>query len=980
VAHRIEVFALAEDTRAAVRQKKLKRLGFPVDRVEIVDTYTIDKDFSAEELAKIGSALANPVVQGFAVDKPAPATSFSCVVEVGFQPGVTDNIGATAKEIIEDLLKVKFADDEKVYTSQVTLLTGADGTVTAEIGQAVGESLANPLIQRIMVNQTGTRVPKVLLKHEPKVDKVDINLPDEELTKLGKEGVPNADGTRRGPLALDLTSLKAIQEYFARAGRTPTDVEIESLAQTWSEHCKHTIFAATLDEIKDGIYQYYIKRATNEIRATRAKEGKDFCVSVFKDNSGGIIFDDAWLVTDKVETHNSPSALDPFGGAITGIVGVNRDAMGFGLGAKPVANRYGFCFADPRDEKPLYRGPNKSQKMLSARRIMDGVIDGVNSGGNCSGIPTPQGFMFFDKSYKGKPLVFVGTVGLIPREINGKPSHEKCARPGDKIVVAGGRVGMDGIHGATFSSEAMDSGSPSTAVQIGDPITQKKMSDAIVKEARDMELYSSITDNGAGGLSCSVAEMAKESGGCSVVLDDVPTKYHGLDPWQIWISESQERMTLAVPPEHLDAFIDLMKRRGVETTVIGEFTDSGRCQVTYHGETIMDIDLDFLHDGLPHKTLTSTYTKATHEEPTATCSANLTDTLLGMMARPNLCSFDFVSHQFDHLVQGETIIGPLHGKGRVNGRASVIAPVLSSKKGVVLSQGLYPAYSEIDTYDMAACSIDTAIRNALSVGGSLDTLALLDNFCWCSSDEPERLGQLKEAARACYESATAYLTPFISGKDSMFNDFKGYDSEGNKIKISVLPTLLISSFGVIDDYKKCLTLDPKFAGDLVYILGETHEELGGSEYFASMNFIGNKVPKVSVENAMKLYKAFEAAAQKGLMASAESIAAGGLGASLARTAIAGGLGLEISLAPLSGAAPLRPDSLLFSESQSRFLVTVNPARQAEFEAAFAGLPVVKIGTVTATPRLLIRGANDETLVDTDIATLDNAYRCTFKGF
>ncbi|EKD64023.1 MAG: hypothetical protein ACD_51C00097G0010 [uncultured bacterium] len=978
--HRIEVGSRVADTRALVRKKRFPKMK----DVFLLDVYTIDKDLSAANLEKAGDALANPVTQYFSVDKPCKTPVFDWALEIGFLPGVTDNVGHTAKEIVQDLLKVKFHEQEAVYTSQVTLIKGK---FTREEVRTIGESLANPLIQRIYVKSAeeykrdggmGIIVPRVKLAHEPSVDEVNLDLSDDELAKIGKAGIANKDGTRRGPLALDLDSMKVIKNHFDKEGRKPTDIELESLAQTWSEHCKHTIFAASMDEIKDGIYKYYIKRATNEIRAKKGK--KDFCVSVFKDNSGGIEFDDKWIVTDKVETHNSPSALDPFGGAITGIVGVNRDSIGFGMGAKPVANRYGFCFADPNDEDPIYKGANNTQKMLSPRRIMNGVIDGVNSGGNCSGIPTPQGFMYFDKRYKGKPLVFVGTVGLIPKKVCGAPSWEKEAQPSDKIVVIGGRVGLDGIHGATFSSEAMDSGSPSTAVQIGDPITQKKLSDAVVKEARDMGLYNSITDNGAGGLSCSVAEMAKECGGCYVNLDEVPLKYPGLDPWQIWISESQERMTLAVPPKKLKQFIDLMDRRGVETTVIGDFNASGKCEVIYKGKKIMNIDLGFLHDGLPEKSLTTVYTKVKHAEPEEqdtrhkTQTADLTKVLHDMMARQNTGSFDFVSHQFDHVVQGETIVGPLHGKGRVNGRASVIAPVLTSEKGVVLSQGLNPKYSDIDTYHMSSCAIDTAIRNAVSVGGDIDKLAILDNFCWCSSDDRERLGQLKEAARACYDYATTYGTPFVSGKDSMFNDFKGYDSCGNKVLISVPPTLLISSFGVIDDYSKCVTLDAKFAGDLVYIIGDTADETGGSEYFDYLGFIGNKIPHVDAKKALKIYRVMRDAMKKDLIASCESVWLGGLGVSFARVAVAGQMGLDIDLK-----TSLSPDSALFSESQTRFVVTINPKNKSSFENMFKGLPIHLAGQVRKDDKFSIK-MNGKNIVKSDVKTLDKFYRLPFKNY
>jgi phosphoribosylformylglycinamidine synthase subunit PurSL len=1006
--HRIEVGSVVPDTRASVRKDGLCQLDFGgrVSDVEVVDVFTIDKDFNSDEMMKIGSALSNPVTQRFAVDgacevgimEDNAAGGRVWAVEVGFLPGVTDNIGTTSREIIEDLLKVKFEDGEAVYTSQVTFVRG---DLSREEAQAIGESMANTLIQRIHVKSAeeykhdggmDTVVPKVNLEHKPRVDEVDLNISDEELRKIGKEGIANSDGTRRGPLALDMDYLQTIKEHFASLGRKATDLELESLAQTWSEHCKHTIFAAQMDEIEEGIYKYYIKRATNDVRA--AKGDKDFCVSVFHDNAGGIVFDENWIISDKVETHNSPSALDPFGGAITGIVGVNRDTVGFGKGAKPVINRYGYCFADPRDSSPIYKGTGKTQKMLPPRRILEGVVEGVNVGGNCSGIPTPQGFMHFDSRYKGKPLVFVGTVGLIPRKVCGKPSWEKKAQAGDKVVVVGGRVGQDGIHGATFSSEVMDSGSPSTAVQIGDPITQKKFSDAIVKEARDLDLYNSITDCGAGGISCSIAEMARECGGCSVDLDKVPLKYPGLDPWQIWISESQERMTLSIPPEKVGDFMNLMERRGVEATVVGEFTDSGKCEVFYEGQTVMDLDLDFLHDGLPKRFLKTTYTRPEYKEPDFTCPADLTKTFVDLVGRLNVASFDFVSHQYDHVVQCGHVLGPLAGRGRVNSKASVSAPVLGSHKGVALSQGINARYGDIDTYHMAACAIDTAVRNTVAAGVNLDKLALLDNFCWCSSNEAERLGQLKETARACYDYAVAYGTPFISGKDSMFNDFSGFDEDGKPVKISVPPTLLVSSIGVVDDFRKSPSLEAKFAGDSVYVLGETREELGASEYFDYMEFVGNKVPQVDAEKNMKTYRAVEAAIGGGLLASCESVSLGGLGVSLARAAIGGGLGMDLSLAEMpcasdaergasadgSGAASggkCRPDFALFSETQGRFVVTVAPDKQAAFEKHFgdAGVPFGKLGTVRDNDAFVI----DE-VVKTDISTLNESYRLIFKNY
>lgn len=985
---RIEIGYKSINTRANVLLKKIHNAGFSeLNNITIIDVYTIDKKLREKQLIAIASSLTNPITQAFSIqqesEKKILSTKFSFAIEIGFLPGVTDNVATTTKEMTEDVCKVKFEKSENVYTSQLLLL---DGTISRAQTLQIASMLYNPLIQRMHLKSYSEFkkdqgmdfvVPQVHLSQKQTVTTVDLNVSDDELITIGKQGVANTDGTRRGPLALDLTYMKTIQQYFKKLGRNPTDIEIETLAQTWSEHCKHTIFADPIDEVNEGLFKAYIKKATVDIRKKKAE--KDNCISVFTDNSGGIEFDDEYMVTHKVETHNSPSALDPFGGAVTGIVGVNRDAMGFGLGAKPVANFYGYCFADPRIDIPLYKDQKKTMKMLSSRRIMDGVIDGVNAGGNQSGIPTPQGFVYFDERYRGKPLVFVGTVGLIPKKIGKKLSHIKKAMPGDLIVVVGGRVGKDGIHGATFSSEALDSGSPATAVQIGDPITQKKMSDALIKEARDMHIYNSITDNGAGGLSCSVAEMAKESGGALVHLEKVPLKYPGLDPWEIWISESQERMTLSIPKKNWDTFNNLMQRRGVEATIIGEFTTSGKCIVTHNGKTIVDIAMDFLHDGLPQRPLHTIDTITNYPEPKIRNTKDLNKSLLGMLERLNITSYEYISQQYDHIVQGNAVLGPLQGRGRINADASVFRPVLSSNKGVVMSQALYPTYSEIDAYKMAACSIDTAIRNAVAIGANPDSLSLLDNFCWCSSNEPERLSQLKHAAKACYDYAVEYEAPYISGKDSMFNDFKGYDEQGKPVKISILPTLLISSFGVINDITKTVSLDAKNTNDAVYILGETFDELGGSEYFQSNNTIGNTIPSVDALKNKKLYKAFYKAVQKNLIASSISIGRGGILIALAKKAIGGKLGITINSKKLPGKT-IRDDYALYSESQGRILVTVAKEYTQAFEKIMAGNAFAKIGTVTKEQKLVVKGQDGNEIVNINLERAMKAYKKTFSEY
>lgn len=984
--YRIEVHPRLDETgidsRGRVLLEKAKKTLPELKSIRVVDVYTLVGDISADQVQKLAAALTQPVTQRFSIssdseNRTAENTGFDYAVEVGFLPGVTDNVAHTVKDIIGDL----FGDIElEVYSSRLMLL---EGGISAENAAAFSASQHNPLIQRAHIKSAAEFIrdggmdfvaPKVKLSAMPVADEVNLDVSDEELELIASKGIANKDGSRRGPLGLSLEYIKAIRDYFRDVEkRNPRDIELETLAQTWSEHCKHTIFANAIGEIRDGIYKHFIRRATEDIRKRRGND--DICVSVFKDNSGAIVFDDNWLITDKVETHNSPSALDPFGGAITGIVGVNRDSLGFGLGAKPVINRYGFCFADPRTNPEYYRAPGKKNKMLSPRTIMDGVIHGVNVGGNCSGIPTPQGFAYFDERYAGKPLVYVGTVGIIPRKIDEDPSYVKSAENGDCIVMIGGRVGKDGIHGATFSSVALDAGSPSTAVQIGDPITQKKFSDAIIRDARALRLYNAITDNGAGGLSSSVGEMAEGSGGFELNLDKVPLKYPGMAPWEIWISESQERMTLAVPPEKLEQFVALMAARGVEATAIGTFTNSGRAVIKWRNEVLMDMSMEFLHDGNPPKTLSVKEIRFNLSEPKSAEPTDHAATLIDMLARPNICSKEFIATQYDHEVQGTSVLKPLQGKGRVFAEATVTRPVLSSPKAAVTSHGLAPRYSDIDCYHMAAASIDIAVRNAVAAGCGLERLAILDNFCWCDSENPERLWQLKRAANACYDVAVAYGTPYISGKDSMFNDFRGYDANDKPVTVSVPPTLLVSALGVIDDALEAVSLDAKIAGDMIYVIGVTRDELGGSEYYDMLGFTGANVPVLDVICTTKDYRNYHDAVKQRLVASAIAVNMGGIGVALAKKLIGGELGAKIDLGRLQHCDELKSHQRLYSETLGRILVTVAPENQKAFEEAMRGTSLSYIGRITEEPVLEIKG-----LFEVQVSALAESYKSTFRDY
>ncbi len=987
---RIEVVSKVEDSRAEVRAKSLREAGFDVNKIELVDAYTLDAELPPEQLESVAEGLRNPVVQDAFTKSHLPG-EFDWAVEIGFHPGVTDNVGHTVSEGIEARLGRKIP----VGSSQVMFISG---NLSEEQVCKLADGLYNPVIQRAKIksreqylNDKGmnTVYPRVNLHQQPTAALVDLlHVDDKELETIGKKGVANADGSRNGPLSMSLEYMKAVQAYFKEKGRNPTDVELESIAQTWSEHCKHTIFANPItmtyglghsERVAEGIFKKFIKGSTAQIR--KRKGDKDFCVSLFSDNAGVIRFDETHNISYKVETHNSPSALDPFGGAITGIVGVNRDPMGTRKGHKCVANVYGYCLGDPRDKSKLFKGPNFTQEMLSSKRIGLGVIDGVNVGGNCSGIGTELGFAIYDQRYSGKPVVYVGTVGL-EEIVSGE--KEKAALPGDYIVMVGGRIGRDGIHGATFSSEAMDAGSPAGAVQIGDPITQKKMHDALIFEAKPRNLYSSITDNGAGGLSCSVAEMAKECGGCRVELDKAPTKYPGMSPWQIWISESQERMTLSVPKDKWKEFSELMQSRDVEATVIGEFNDSGKCVVDYNGKNVMDVDLDFLHDGVPERELFAERKVVKHEEPVIPAVDDLTGVLFSMLGRLNICSKEFIAQQYDHEVQGGSALKPLQGNGRVYADASAFRPVLSSKKAVVLSQGICPSYSDINTYHMAACAVDTAVRRAVCAGANLDHLALLDNFCW-PGDSEANLGDLFAANMSFSDHAIAHDAPPISGKDSMFNTFKGYDENNNPVTISVPPTLLVSTISVVDDVKNLVSLDAKVAGDLVYVLGDTHDELGGSEYFKMVGeqqrgkpFVGNRCPVSNPDKNPRLYRSLQKCNEQGVVASAKSVDFGGLGVALAKTAMGGLLGMDVSIDNLPGKWS-RADYALFSESQGRCVVTIDPKNRAKFEELMKGHTFAQVGTVRDDNRFVVQ-YNGKTVVDSDVNKTLEPYKATLRDF
>ncbi len=754
-------------------------------------------------------------------------------------------------------------------------------------------------------------------------------------------------------LGFSAEELKEIQAYFRKEKRNPTDVELQTISQTWSEHCCHKTFKGKIKldgkEI-NSLFKTYIAKATKQIKAP-------WCVSVFEDNAGIVKFDKGYGIAAKVETHNHPSAVEPFGGAATGVGGVIRDILG--VWADPIA-----C-TDVLGFGPLDYDYNKLPVGVKhPKYVYMGVTAGISAYGNNMGIPTVNGAIYFDDSYTGNVIVYCGCIGLLPLN-----KYAKNAKVGDIVVLAGGKTGRDGIHGVTFASAELTEKSEEIsrpAVQIADPIEEEKVKRAVV-EIRDLQLGSAVTDIGGGGLSSAVGETAERFGcGVSVDLGKVPLKYQGLAPWEIYLSESQERMLFTVPPENLERVMAVFEKEDVVATALGKLIPERRLQLNYNGEAVTDIDMEFMFNPC-ESTKVATIETPKLIEPEFAEPENLTQTLLQLLAAPNIASKESVIRTYDHEVKGNTTLKPLQGEYAGPNDAAVLKPLDDSLKGLTISCGMNPNYGKIDAYWMAASAIDEAVRNNIAVGGR--RIALLDNFTWGNPEKPERLGSLVRACEACFDFSVAFKAPFISGKDSLYNE----SPMG-----PVTPTLLITAVGVIPNIQSTISMDLKAPGNLLYIVGDTFNELGGSEYYKLKGFLGASVPKVRGAIAKRNFRVVTQAIDEGLIKSCHDLSEGGLAVAAAEMAFAGGYGLDLDLRKVSGKELARNDFVLFSESNSRFLIEVAEADREDFEDLMKGKSCALIGKVTKDQKLIIHGLNGKTVVDATLETLRHSWKKTLS--
>lgn len=989
-----EADPIAERAVAEAKEKLPGATAITAAKVFLIEAPLADEQANAIA----GELLADPIIQTASLGT-AEAPADARIVEVHYKPGVMDPVAESTRDAICEMFPD--VDPASVYVATGERYNIVGETDEAALTRFAETALGNPVIQDVFLAPHHPESFPHGHAYDFQLSHVNIrDLDDEALMVLSREG----------HLFLSLDEMKCIQNYYQDAGREPTDVELETLAQTWSEHCVHKTLKATINyKIEGDLPTFFADKPNhaanddgsvtigNLLKSTVAaatfklKEDPrigDWLVSVFDDNAGIVKFDDTHGVAIKVETHNHPSAIEPYGGAATGIGGCIRDIMGTGLSAKPIANTDTFCVAHP-GKTDLPAG------VLAPKRVLRRVVDGVRDYGNRMGIPTIDGAVYFHDDYLANPLVFAGCVGLIPLD--------KCfgdPKPGDRIIILGGATGRDGIHGATFSSDELTDTHADEfnhAVQIGNAITEKKTLDVIL-QARDYTdpqtgetkcLFNAISDCGAGGFSSAVGEMG-EKVGAYVTLDTAPLKYRGLSYTEIWISEAQERMPLAVPAEHVETLRQLAEAEDVPFCDLGYFgyeeEGTPTLKLTYRGEEVGKLAMPFMHDGIPMPTREATWSPTNPRYQVETPKgkiekdAALADKLLALLSHPNIASKHWVVRQYDHEVQGASVVKPFVGD-QLDGPsdAAVLRPKLDSNKAIALSNGLAPHISEKanhtglatdgDSYQMVLHAIDEAVRNAVCVGADPHHIAILDNFCWAKCDDPWQLGTLVRAAEACYDGAIAFQTPFVSGKDSLSNQFTAEDGS----LITIPQTMLISALGIVNDATKARTMDAKAPGNALFIVGMTTPDMGGS-HWAELVGDTDRIPKADLVAGPKNAKAVANLIDQRLIQSAHDCSDGGMLVAAAEMAFAGRVGLDLDLAGVPNEICL-PEHVCFSETPSRYLLEVHPDDSAKVveQLLAAGVPFGQIGTFADHQQLRVRKPDEGELLDIDLDTLRNTW-------
>lgn len=923
--HRIEVYTKGHVIGSGVQQNRFVRLAHTLGIDSLTDCiavrlFFVEGTYTPEQLDWVAKQyLVDAVTDTYIITSPDTLypmpEGFTHSIEVAPLPGVTNSV---ADNLAQRLQRAQIGELHNVATATRYLLAG---NITGDELQRLARhiftnetiehyALDKPIhIQHIEASNGSDSVEKIALTQASEADLLDIS--------------------QERRLSLDLNEMRAVQDYFLEEQREPTDLELEMIAQTWSEHCVHKTFRADIDYTDadgrtkqiHGLLKTYIRGATEQL-------DKPWLRSVFVDNAGIIRFDDDYDIAFKVETHNHPSAIEPFGGANTGVGGVVRDVLG--VSARPIANTDVLCFGE--QDLPIAELPEGTQH---PRRIANGVIHGVEDYGNKMGIPTVNGAVLYHGGYTANPLVFCGCLGILPHG-----SHPTNVQAGDYIIVIGGRTGRDGLRGATFSSMEMDATTGTVAgssVQIGNPITEKQVQEVIIR-ARDEKLYNAITDCGAGGLSSAVGEMG-ESVGATVQLKTIPLKYAGLQPWEIWLSEAQERMVLAVPPENWPRLQEIAAGQDVEAIHIGTFEATGRMTVHNGASTVGDMAMAFLHDGIPTRHLKALW--QTPDIQPGTLKENTPEWLNKLLAHPNIHNREGVVRRYDHEIQGATHVKPFGGIGEHgHNDGAVLIPVNSAEgyRGIALSSGICPQYTELDPYAMAWAAIDEAMRNAVAVGVDPEQVAILDNFCWGNPNLPDRLGSLVRNVQGCYDAALTYGTPFISGKDSLNNEYT--DSDGNRHAIP--GTLLISAVGIVPDARKTTSSDLKSPGNLIYVIGQTRAELGASHYAMLTDTPFATAPQPA-ENPLGTLKALHQAIAADYVQACHDVSEGGIAVALAEMCISGGLGADVDLTSMPQDDNLSGIHQLYSESLTRFIVEVQPEDAAAFEALLNGVALTPGG-------------------------------------